>query len=152
MHPTDAYGHYLFDLVEPGAYTLTAEMQGFARFLQENILVQNRGDVTVNVKLQLGALAETVKVTDAPVAVQFNTSGMDLTVSNELVKTLPIMARNPFTLALLDPAVVNRYTLERTPCRPSARYHARRVPARKVCRILPALRRDRVVPAALRCR
>jgi hypothetical protein len=115
VRTTDSYGHYLFDLVEPGNYTLTAEMPGFARFLQENILVQNRGDITVNAKLQLGAVAETVKVTEAPVAVQFNTSGMDVTVSNELVKTLPVVARNPFTLALLDPAVVNRYTLERTP-------------------------------------
>src|SRR2546425_2443855 len=115
VRTTDSYGHYLFDLVEPGNYTLTAEMPGFARFLQENILVQNRGDITVNVKLQLGAVAETVKVTEAPVAVQFNTSGMDLTVDNRLVMNLPVVARNPFTLALLDPAVVNRYTLERTP-------------------------------------
>jgi hypothetical protein len=112
---TDAFGRYLFDLVEPGAYVLTVEMQGFSRFQQENILVQNRGDITVNAKLQLGAVAETVKVTEAPVAVQFNTSSMDLTVANQLVTNLPIVARNPFTLALLDPAVVNRYTLERTP-------------------------------------
>jgi hypothetical protein len=63
---TDAYGRYLFDLVEPGAYTVTAESPGFRRFVQENVLVQNRGDITVNVKLQLGAVAETVKVTEAP--------------------------------------------------------------------------------------
>jgi len=115
VRQTDPYGRYLFDLVEPGTYALTIEMQGFSRFLQENLLVQNRGDVTVNAKLQVGALAETIKVTEAPVAVQFNTSSMDLTVNNQLVKNLPIVARNPFTLALLDPAVVNRYTLERTP-------------------------------------
>jgi hypothetical protein len=112
---TDGYGRYLFDLVEPGTYVLTIEMSGFSRFLQENILVQNRGDVTVNAKLQVGGVAETVKITETPVAVQFNTSSMDLTIENQLVKSLPIVARNPFTLALLDPAVVNRYTLERTP-------------------------------------
>ena len=112
---TDNYGHYLFDLVQPGTYKLVAEMQGFSRFEQENILVQNRGDITVNVKLQLGTVAETVKVTDTPVAVQFNTSGMDLTIDNSLVSNLPIVARNPFTLALLDPAVTNQYTLERAP-------------------------------------
>jgi hypothetical protein len=112
---TDAYGHYLFDLVEPGTYTVAAEQPGFRRFVQENVLVQNRADITVNIKLQLGAVAETVKVTEAPAAVQFNTSTMELTVDNTMVKSLPIVARNPFTLALLDPAVVNRYTLERTP-------------------------------------
>src|SRR5215831_1488377 len=112
---TDVYGRYLFDLVVPGTYKLAVELQGFSRFEQDNILVQNRGDVTVNVKLQLGAVAETVKVTDTPVAVQFNTSGMDLTVDNGLVSNLPVVSRNPFTLALLDPAVTNQYTLERAP-------------------------------------
>ncbi|MGH9719955.1 MAG: carboxypeptidase regulatory-like domain-containing protein, partial [Bryobacteraceae bacterium] len=115
IRQTNVYGRYLLDLVEPGTYTLTVEMPGFSKFLQESILVQNRSDVTVNAKLQLGAIAETVRVVEAPVAVQFNTSSMDLTVENRLVKNLPIVARNPFTLALLDPAVVNRYTLERTP-------------------------------------
>ena len=66
VRQSDSYGHYLFDLVLPGTYALLAEMQGFSRFEQENILVQNRGDVTVNVKMQLGAVAETVKVTEAP--------------------------------------------------------------------------------------
>ena len=115
LKQTDSHGRYLFDLVEPGRYSLTVEMQGFSRFLQENILVQNRGDITVNATLQVGAVAETIKVIDSPVPIQFNTSSMDLTVDNMMVKNLPVMARNPFTLALLDPAVVNRYTLERTP-------------------------------------
>ena len=115
IKPTDNYGHYLFDLVVPGAYTLVTETPGFSRFEQDNILVQNRGDITVNVKLQVGTVNETVKVLDTPVAIQFNTSGMDLTIDNGLVSNLPVVARNPFTLALLDPAVTNQYTLERAP-------------------------------------
>jgi hypothetical protein len=112
---TKSYGHYLFDLVVPGTYKLVVEMQGFRRYEQDNILVQNRADITVNVKMLLGAVSEIVKVTDTPVALQFNTSGMDLTVDNKLVSDLPVVARNPFTLALLDPAVTNQYTLERAP-------------------------------------
>jgi len=115
VRQTDNYGRYIFDLVPPGAYKLAAEAAGFSRFEQDNIVMQNRGDVTVNMRLQLGAVAETVKVSDAPPAVQFNTSGMDLTIDNGLVSNLPVVARNPFTLALLDPAVTNQYTLERAP-------------------------------------
>src|SRR6185436_15619809 len=66
VRQTDNYGHYLFDLVSPGVYKLLAETPGFSRFEQENLLVQTRGDVTVNVKLQLGSVAETVKVSDSP--------------------------------------------------------------------------------------
>ena len=45
---TNEMGHYLFDLVEPGTYTVTVEVPGFSKFVQENILLQQRGDVTVN--------------------------------------------------------------------------------------------------------
>ncbi|MBI3280564.1 MAG: TonB-dependent receptor [Acidobacteria bacterium] len=112
---TDATGHYLFDLVEPGSYTVNIELQGFNRFLQENVLVENRADVTVNAKLVVGGVAETVTVTASPVAVKFNTTTMELTVDNTMVNSLPIVARNPFTLALLNPAVVSRYTAQKNP-------------------------------------
>ena len=45
---TSDVGHYLFDLVEPGTYTLNVEFIGFSKFVQENILLQLRGDITVN--------------------------------------------------------------------------------------------------------
>ena len=45
---TSAVGQYLFDFVPPGNYTLTVETAGFRRFVQKNILVQSRGDVTVD--------------------------------------------------------------------------------------------------------
>jgi hypothetical protein len=112
---TDQTGHYLFDMVEPGNYRITVELEGFNRFVQENILVENRGDVTVNAVLQVGSLAETVTVSESPVAVKFNTTTMELTMDNTMVRNLPIVARNPFTLALLNPAVVSTYTHQKNP-------------------------------------
>ena len=108
-------GAYLFDNVEPGTYTATAEFTGFTRQTHENILVQTRGDVTVNFSLRPGATAETITVTATAVALQFNTSTRELTVDRKMLMELPVKARNPFTLALLDPAVVNRYFAERNP-------------------------------------
>ena len=45
---TNNSGTYLFDLVLPGTYTVTVELPGFRTFVQKNILVQARGDVTVD--------------------------------------------------------------------------------------------------------
>ncbi|MCC6858844.1 MAG: TonB-dependent receptor [Bryobacterales bacterium] len=112
---TGPNGHYLFDFVEPGMYTLAVEQPGFNKFVQENIQVQVRGDVTVNPVLAVGNVAEQVTVTERVSALQFNTSTMDLTVDRKMLTDLPILARNPFTLALLDPAVVNRYWTDRNP-------------------------------------
>ncbi len=107
---TNPSGQFLFDFVDPGTYELTAEMQGFSKFVQQNILVQTRGDVTVNPNLRVGGMVETVNVSTQAVEVQFNTSTMSLTVDRKMLTELPVLARNPFTLVLLDPAVVNRYT------------------------------------------
>jgi len=115
VRTTDLAGHYLFDLVEPGTYSVAVEMAGFKRFVQENILVENRSDLTVNAVLQVGGVTESVTITAAPVALKFNTSTMELTMDNTMVMNAPIMARNPFTLALLNPAVVSRYTSPKNP-------------------------------------
>jgi hypothetical protein len=110
-----ATGGFLFDNVEPGTYVVSAELQGFARAVQENVLAQTRGDVTVNFNLKPGAMVETVTVSAQAVTLQFNTSTRELTIDRKMLMDLPVKARNPFTLALLDPAVVNRYGAERNP-------------------------------------
>jgi hypothetical protein len=105
-------GAFLFDNVEPGTYTATAELQGFSKQVQENLLIQTRADVTVNFSLKPGGTVETVTVSSTAVALQFNSSTRELTIDRKMLMDLPVKARNPFTLALLDPAVVSRYTAE----------------------------------------
>ena len=104
-----ANGHYIFDFVEPGTYSLSVEMAGFAKSSKENLLVQTRADVTADFAIKPGAVVESVNVTASTVQLQFNTSTRDLTIDRKQLTDLPVKARNPFTLALLDPAVVNRY-------------------------------------------
>ncbi len=108
-------GGFVFDFVEPGTYSLAAELAGFSRFVQENILVQVRSDVTVNVVLRPGTLDQQITVTDTPPAIEFNTSSSSLTIDRKMLTDLPILARNPFTLAMLDPGVVNTYWTDRNP-------------------------------------
>ena len=77
---TNEQGRYLFDYVDPGQYSLTTELAGFRTAVQKNIVVAQRGDMTVDVKLQVGGLNETVTVTEAPAAVQFTTASHDMTL------------------------------------------------------------------------
>jgi hypothetical protein len=100
-------GQYLFDLVDPGTYTVTVELSGFSKYVQENILVQTRGDVTVNALLKAGSVQDSVTVTEAPVSVQFNSSSKDLTLDTRLVNETPRIDRNPFKLTLLAPTATN---------------------------------------------
>ena len=112
---TSAAGQYLFDFVLPGMYTLTVESEGFRSFQQQNILVQTRADITVDAALEIGAVTETVTVEEAPVAVSFTTTTMETTLDTRMSQELPLLNRNPYMLAALDPAVNYRGGAENSP-------------------------------------
>ncbi len=105
---SSAEGHYLFDYVDPGTYTLTAELPGFKKTVQQNVKVQQRADVTVDLKLDVGELTEVLTVSESPVGLQFNSATRDLTIEQKMVRELPSVTRNPLQLALLDPTIINR--------------------------------------------
>jgi hypothetical protein len=107
IRTTGTDGRYLFDYVDPGTYTLTADLSGFATVIQRNVLVQGRGDVTADVMMKVAALSETVTVETQPVAIQFNTSSKDLTLDQSMLASLPNITRNPTQLAYLSPVVRN---------------------------------------------
>ncbi len=107
---TTATGGYLFDLVDPGTYTVTIELTGFNKYVQENVRVQSRADVTVNATLTPGDVRQAVTVTEVASTVQFNTGKLETTVESTLVNNLPQFYRNPLLLARLDPAVVQQDT------------------------------------------
>jgi hypothetical protein len=104
---TDVEGRYLFDFVEPGSYTVNAELQGFRSAVQKAVRVSQRGDVTVDLLLGIATVAETITVQASSVLVQFNSSSSDLTLERQLVDQVPISGRNPYNLANLDPSIVN---------------------------------------------
>ena len=105
-----ANGRYQFEQIDPGTYTLTAALSGFATVVQKNVRVAQRGDVTADLTLRVSDLAETVTVERSPVEVQFNTASRDMTVQQQFINELPLAQRNPATLAQLDPSVNGDYT------------------------------------------
>ncbi|MBI3680346.1 MAG: TonB-dependent receptor [Acidobacteria bacterium] len=112
---TSVAGSYLFDFVSPGTYTLTVELSGFKTFVQRNILVQTRADISVNATLTVGAVTERLTITEAPVSVQFTTTSMQTTLDTKMSTELPIIHRNPFLLLTLDPQVVHTGNQEQSP-------------------------------------
>lgn len=112
---TSGLGQYIFDFVQPGNYSVTIELQGFKQFVQHNLLVQARADVTVNANLEIGNTREAITVESSPVAVQFNTTTMGLTLDTKMANSLPVVNRNPFLLVALNPAVVVNSSTEQSP-------------------------------------
>ena len=107
VRQTSDTGLFVFDLVDPGTYSVTVEAAGFTRFIQENLVVQTRGDVTVNPILKPGTSQESITVNEAPSAVEFNSANQDFTIDSKLAAEIPRFDRNPFKLTLIAPEAVN---------------------------------------------
>ena len=107
VRQTSDTGLYVFDLVDPGTYSVTVEAPGFNKLIQANIVVQTRGDVTVNATLKPGAVQESITVNDTPAAVEFNSANKDFTIDTKLVEEIPRFDRNPFKMTLIAPSAVN---------------------------------------------
>src|SRR5215475_1975164 len=76
---TDQSGRYLFDLVEPGSYTMSVEAKGFAVYRQQNIVIRQRGDITIDIPLRLASVSTEVTVTVSVDDVQPNSAKIDTT-------------------------------------------------------------------------
>src|SRR6266404_6375824 len=100
-------GSYGFELVPVGDYEITVLATGFrkAEFHHVHALVDNA--LTLDVKLDVGSVTETVQVEASSSAVQINTQ--DATLGNNFVSQqitqLPMESRNVLSLLTLQPQV-----------------------------------------------
>jgi hypothetical protein len=86
---TDDSGAYRVTALPAGAYTLTVTVPGFRTFKQVGIDLAVGRLPNVDVKLEVGAVAETVEVASDASAVDVTQSKVQATVSRELLEALP---------------------------------------------------------------
>src|SRR5258708_7399298 len=61
---TNGEGNYFFSFLIPGTYQIAAEKTGFKRFVRDGIEVHVNDRLEVNIPLVLGAVADTITVTE----------------------------------------------------------------------------------------
>src|SRR3989449_5371244 len=100
---TEADGKYRFPALQPGTYSLTTTLQGFASEQIRNIVLTIGLDARYDVKLKLQTLAETISVTAEAPVVDLTKSEVAGVVTQKQIETLPINTRQYLNLALLMP-------------------------------------------------
>ncbi len=103
---TDPAGSYSFLNLVMGNYRLEAEKSGFKRFTRAPLNVQVQNVLGIDIKLEVGAVSQTVEVTAATPLLQPETSSLGTVVEDRKVQDLPVNGRNPLALAALVPGVV----------------------------------------------
>lgn len=101
---TGENGGYVFPLVQPGAYEISFEKQGFQKFARSFTLAVTQ-QARIDAQLTVGQLNESVQVSAGAVLLETDTSNLGQVISNRQVVDLPLNGRNPFALAALTPGV-----------------------------------------------
>ena len=100
---TDGDGFYRLLNLPSGNYTISATLEGFTRSVHENVRVQLGSTPTVNFTLQLGAVADSITVTDTVPFVEVTNTAAGTTIQTEQVENLPTTGRDFKNLVLLTP-------------------------------------------------
>jgi len=103
---SDAQGKYILPRLPIGTYTLTVGKQGFSKLVQRNIEVKLGSQIDFNPKLNVGAVAEVVEVTDSAVSLDVTSSKTSTNISAAMFDALP-KGRNFHSLLAMAPGVRN---------------------------------------------
>src|SRR5262252_202241 len=110
---TNEKGLYRAPLLPLGKYRVVAELQGFKKFEQTDISLSVGQTVTVNATLAVGTVSETITVSSSDIpALDVARIDVGHTMSDLEVHNLPLVARNPYNFALVQPGVTGYENVE----------------------------------------
>ncbi len=101
-------GVYAFSSLPVGKYTITIEKQGFKTLQKTENFLEVGTPLTVDAALEVGQLSETVTVQGGTEQLQTANATIGNVVEQKAIEALPLNGRNPLTLLLLEPGVVQR--------------------------------------------
>ncbi len=103
---TGSDGTFLVPGLVPGPYRITAQLQGFSRLTQENLVLRIGSTLQVDLVLRLGPMEENVTVTAESPQVDLTSAQVGGSVSAGEIENLPSGSRNFTGLVALLPGVV----------------------------------------------
>lgn len=107
---TDARGEYRFPRVSPGAYKVTARLQGFQTYENSRVNVNLGDKATVNVTLKISSVTETVVVTGERVQIAVGENQTAVAIGAEQIALLP-KGRDFTSVVTQAPGVSNEANL-----------------------------------------
>jgi hypothetical protein len=102
---TDERGEFRFLSLTPGAYDIRVDKQGFAPHTRKGLVLTVGEMATLNIRLSVGTVGETVDVNTEAVALETERTQQADLIGQSAVGNLPINRRDYLTFALLAPGV-----------------------------------------------
>lgn len=102
----DAAGRYIILGLPPGTYKLSAEASGFQKYSHSAFALEVQQQATIDVELRVGQISTSVEVEGTAPLLDATSATLGQVIQNRYIQELPLMARNPYTLAYLTPGIV----------------------------------------------
>jgi hypothetical protein len=103
---TDSKGFYNFPELAIGDYAVYAEEKGFKAYTQNGVHVDANSAIRLDIRLELGTVAEKVTVTSNVVQVETQSTQMGQVIDSEKITAVPLNGRDFTDLLALQPGVV----------------------------------------------
>ena len=104
VQTTDVTGTYRFDRLPPGSYNVKFELQGFKTIDRSGIVINASFVATVNAKLEVGNVSETITVTGESPTVDTKSNVQQTVMSQAVLEGVP-SGRDPWSVAKIIPGV-----------------------------------------------
>lgn len=98
-------GLYNLPYLTPGPYSVVAELAGFKRLERPRLEVRVGDRLTLDLKLELGGVEETISVTSAAPLLDLSSASAGQVIDEQRIALLPLSDGNPFVLSRLVPGV-----------------------------------------------
>jgi hypothetical protein len=102
---TNESGSYNVPFLNPGVYTITAELEGFRTSRTAGRVIQIGDVAQVNFTLEIGVVTEIVEVEASAQMLATSNTAVGTVIDNERIVELPINGRNYLNLVKLSPNV-----------------------------------------------
>ncbi len=102
---TNAEGRYMFPSLAPSEYVLTVEAAGFRKAIRQRVTLNVADDITETVKLEVGAVTESVVVEANAVRVSTTDAQLGRAITMRDIDILPQLGRGPIALAVFNTGV-----------------------------------------------
>src|SRR5947207_8884137 len=102
---TNDVGFFVVPLLQPGSYQLRLGKEGFKQVTQTGITLQVNEQARMNFTLEVGALAEEVRITAQAPLLETATAARGQVIDNQKIVELPLNGRDYLQLALISAGV-----------------------------------------------
>ena len=102
---TNELGVYRVPSLDPGRYSVSAELAGFKKVIQSDLTLAVGATVGINMVLEPGDVSESITVTGTAGEIKTELAEVSAVVNRQQVEQLPLVGRNVMALAALQPGI-----------------------------------------------